>query len=287
MIKLKPLLRAMALIFATVSLAGCQWALLNPKGVIAAQEKDLLVEAVLLMLIIVIPVILMSFIIGWRYRAKNSKAKYSPNWAHNNWLEAACWTLPVIIIIILAVMTWVSTHALDPYKPLDPKTKPVTIQAIALDWKWLFIYPDQHIATVNYIQIPVHQPIKFEITSDAPMNSLEIPQLAGQIYAMTGMRTKLYFNANTAGNYAGLSTNYSGAGFSNMTFKVKATSQQAFSKWVQSVKTGHNPLTSSVYQQLTRPSEKDPAVYFSSVPHGLFNQVIMKYMGPDMPSMSS
>lgn len=265
-----------------VFLGGCKLAILDPKGIIAASEKHLLVDATLLMLIVVIPVIIINLVFAWKYRASNNNAKYTPNWGHSNIIEVICWTIPCIIIGILAVMTWTSTHKLDPYRPLDMKAKVLTIEAIALDWKWLFIYPKQRIATVNYVQIPVDVPIRFLVTSDAPMNSLEIPQLAGQIYAMTGMRTKLNLVANHPGSYVGLSTNFSGDGFSSMRFIVKATSKEKFDQWVAFAQHSPNKLTQFTYHHLELPSENNRIEYFSkTVPH-LFNKVIMKYMDPSI-----
>lgn len=267
-------------------LSGCKLAILDPKGLVAANEKQLLVHATLLMLIVVVPVIILSLVIAWRYRAENTKAKYTPEWAHSNVVEFFMWAIPAIIISILAVMTWVSSHQLDPYKPLDMKGKIITIEAIALDWKWLFIYPDQHIASLNYMQIPVNTQIKLLVTSDAPMNSLEIPQLAGQIYAMTGMQTKLHLVANEQGSYKGLSTNYSGAGFSSMDFIVKATSKRAYNKWVRKTQAAPKSLSLTEYKKLALPSEHVKPMFFSSVRPKLFNNVIMKYMKPEMHGMN-
>lgn len=261
-------------------LSGCKMAILDPKGVIAASEKHLLIDATLLMLIVVIPVIILSFLFTWRYRRKNSKAQYTPNWSHSTTLEIVWWAIPCIIIGILATMTWISTHKLDPYRPLDVKKKPIVIEAVALNWKWLFIYPEQHIASLNYIQIPTQVPIRFLVTADAPMNSLEMPQLAGQIYAMPGMRTKLNWMANEAGTYTGLSTNFSGDGFSGMHFVIRATSRKQFNHWVQSVKQTQNPLTLAKYKQVEKPSENVKPQYFSSVSHHLFQNIIMKYTKP-------
>jgi len=280
-------LRVFLLLGLITLLTGCKMAILNPKGQIATSEMHLLVGSTILMLVVVIPVIILSFVIPWRYRATNTKAKYTPDWCDSVMLEIIWWSIPCIIIIILATATWIMTHRLDPYRPLAGKEKPLTIQAIALDWKWLFIYPDQHIATVNYLQIPVNKPIRFYITSDAPMNSLEIPQLAGQIYAMTGMRTTLHFNATSPGIYRGLSTNYSGPGFSAMHFKVKATSTKEFNKWVKALQQKPKQLTMTAYNKLVKPSRANPVEYFSSPTNNLFNKVIMKYMGPDMPSMKN
>jgi cytochrome o ubiquinol oxidase subunit II len=264
----------------TLLLSGCKMALLNPKGMIAASEKHLFIDAILLMLIVVIPVIILSFVFAWKYSAKNQNANYTPDWSHSTAIEAVCWIIPCVIIGILAVMTWISSHKLDPYRPLDVKGKPIIIEAIALDWKWLFIYPKQHIATVNFVQFPAHVPIRFLITADAPMNSLEIPQLAGQIYAMAGMRTKLNLIADEPGIYDGFSANYSGNGFSDMKFTVKASSRERFDKWVRKVKRSKHRLTMSTYDRLARPSENDKVHYFSHSEKQLFHKVIEKYLKP-------
>ncbi len=271
----------MSLIAAvTLLLSGCKIAMLNPKGIIAISEMHLLIDATLLMLIVVIPVIILTFVIVWRYRASNKKAKYTPNKAHSTMLEVVCWSIPAIIIIILATITWISTHKLDPYKPLDTKSKPLTIQVISLDWRWLFIYPKQRIATINYIQIPVNQQVRFLITADSPMNSIEMPQLAGQIYAMPGMRTKLHFMANEKGRYRGFAANYTGDGFANMVFWVQAVDKRHFRQWVRAAQRSPHKLTMAAYNQLIKPSKDSKVHYFSAPAHNLFNKVIMKYMMP-------
>lgn len=266
-------------------LSGCHFAILNPKGIIAATEKNVLVDAVLLMLIVVIPVIILSFLVPWRYRESNTKAVYKPEWSHSTILEAIWWAIPCVIILILAILAWIYTHSLDPYRPLAADDDTVMIEAIALDWKWLFIYPAQHIATVNLLELPVHKPIRLFITADAPMNSLEIPQLAGQIYAMTGMQTKLNLRADSTGDFVGLSTNYSGDGFSGMHFLVKVVTQSQYNAWIQSVAQSPKQLDMITYNQLFKPSQNNPAEYFSNVTPGLFSTTIVKYMGP-MPGMA-
>ena len=275
------------LLGCTLLLTGCHFSILEPAGIIAATEKKIFVEAILLMLIVVIPVIILSVIIPWRYRANNTKARYEPNWCHNNLLEFIWWTIPCIIIFILSVMVWIYTHKLDPYKPLDVDTQetPVMIEAIALDWKWLFIYPQHHIATVNKVEIPVDRPVRFFIASDAPMNSLEIPRLAGQIYAMTGMQTKLNLMATQIGVYTGLSTNFSGNGFSGMNFKVHVVSKEEYAAWVKTVEKAPNHLTMDAYNELIKPSKNNPVAYFSNAQPGLFSDSIIKWMGP-MPGMT-
>lgn len=279
-------LRSLFLMGAVFLLAGCQahFAILDPKGTIAGMEKKVFIEAVLLMLIVVIPVIILSVIIPWRYRASNTKATYRPDWAHSTLLEVIWWGIPCIIIGILAVMTWIYTHSLDPYRPIAADSDTVMVEAIALDWKWLFIYPQYHVASVNELNIPVNKPVRFYIAADAPMNSLEIPRLAGQIYAMTGMQTKLNLVATEVGTYTGLSTNFSGEGFAGMNFKVHVTSMDDFQAWVNKAKQSPKQLTMDAYNQLILPSQNNPVEYFSNPAKGLFESSIIKWMGP-MPGM--
>ncbi len=273
----------------TLLLSGCKAVMLDPKGIIAADEKQILITAVGLMLIVVIPVIILTFVIAWKYRASNTKAKYTPEWSHSTILEIVWWTIPCVIILILAVITWISSHQLDPYKPLDLKAKPVTIEVIALDWKWLFIYPDQHIATVNFVELPVNVPVRFLITADAPMNSFQIPQLAGQIYAMPGMQTKLNIMATATGDYAGMSANYSGVGFTYMNFIARVATQEDFNKWVKTAQKSSDKLGMEAYNKLAMPTRNNPPESFSAVADGLFNAIMMKYMmpGPAMKGMEN
>ena len=266
-------------------LSGCNMVVLNPKGIIADDEKRLLITAVLLMLIIIIPVIILTFVIAFRYRASNTKAKYTPDWCHSNLLEAIWWTIPIIIIAVLATITWISTHRLDPYRPLNSTVKPITIQVVSLEWRWLFIYPEQNIATLNFVEFPVNTPVNFLITSDAPMNSFQIQQLAGQIYSMAGMQTKLHLIASQTGDYIGRSVSFSGDGFSNMAFTARVATPDQFNQWVQTVKQSPNALTLDAYNKLVPASKDNSVQYFSSVDNNLFNNIIMKFMGPDMGSM--
>jgi cytochrome o ubiquinol oxidase subunit 2 len=224
--------------------------LLNPKGTIALAEKNLLITAVGLMLIVIIPVFIMLFSFAWRYRASNTKAKYTPDWHSNVALEIIWWAVPIAIITILAVITWKSSHDLDPFKPIDSTVKPVIIEVVALDWKWLFIYPEEHIATVNYLKIPKDTPINFKITADAPMNAFWIPQLGSQVYAMPGMSAKLHLMATEVGTYKGVSSNFSGAGFSGMKFDTSVVSGEEYVKWVNTVRTVPASLTKREYAVL-------------------------------------
>jgi len=279
--KLKKLFAVLSLSPVLLLLGGCKMALLDPKGIIAASEKSLILDALYLMLIVVIPVMIMALLFAWRYRASNKSAHYSPNWSHSTMLEVIWWSVPCIIIAILATMTWISSHQLDPYRPLDVKGKPLKIEAVALNWRWLFIFPEQHVATINFIDIPVNRPVRFFITADAPMNSFSIPQLAGQIYAMTGMRTKLNIMATSKGTYYGSSTNFSGEGFAGMHFNVRVSSQRDFNAWVKQVRhTAKQQLTLPVYRQVAKSTENTQVEYFANPAKNLFNHIIMKYMGP-------
>lgn len=260
---------------AALLLSGCQWAVLDPKGPIGVQERSIIITATVLMLVVVVPVIALIFIFAWRYRASNEKADYQPNWSHSNRIEAVVWLIPCIIIAALGVIAWRSSHTLDPYRPLDSKVKPIRIDAVALDWKWLFIYPDQKVATVNQVAFPANVPVEFHITSATVMNAFFIPQLGSQIYAMARMQTQLHLMASDPGTYQGLSSNYSGDGFSGMTFKAIALpSQQGFDAWVAKVKASRETLGAAAYQQLAKPSENNPVEYYSQVRPDLFADIV-------------
>ncbi len=275
------ILLALALLaLLTIYLCGLDIAVLNPKGMIALKQRELLITATLLMLIIVVPVFILTIVIAWKYRAGNSKAKYSPDWDKDHLYESIWWGFPTAIAIALGIIIWNGSHELDPFKPLDTGVKSMKIQAIALQWKWLFIYPEQNIATLNFVQFPEQVPIEFEITSDAPMNSFWIPQLGGQIYAMSGMRTKIHLIANEIGSFRGSSANISGTGFAGMTFTAKASSQEDFDRWVQSIQESSGPIRLDEYNQLTKPSAYDPVAFYVLKQEDLFDQVVMKYMVP-------
>lgn len=256
------------------------WVIMDPKGPIATDEKHLILTAFGLMLIVVIPVIVMTFAFAWKYRASNKQAAYMPKWDNSHAVEAVVWTVPAIIVLILSVLVWRSTHELTPEKPLASEVKPIVVEVVAMDWKWLFIYPEQGVATVNHLVIPTGTPVTFHITSDSVMNSFFIPRLGGQIYAMAGMQTELNLLADTEGTYRGLNTQFSGEGFSGMNFEVKATTPQAFEKWLKETKTPGHKLDISRFKQLEESSEYDQPIYFSSFQPGLFQSILHKY-APD------
>ena len=259
---------------------------LSPSGVVALHERTVLLATVGLSAIIVIPVFIMLFSFAWSYRAggPESQKRHNPNWDHDSWwtTEYMWWLPPAAIVLILSVIAWQTSHSLDPYKPLASANAPITVDVIALQWKWLFIYPQQGIATVNFLEIPENTPIHFLVTSDAPMNSFWIPSLGSQIMAMPGMTNQLYLEANNVGTFNGLSANISGKGFSGMTFQVKSVSPTDFNGWVNTVQNNSaaHALTQDEYGVLAQPSENVPALSFSSVDPNVYTASIMKYMMP-------
>ena len=263
------------------------WTLMDPKGPIATDEKHLILTAFGLMLIVVIPVIVMTFAFAWKYRAGNKQASYTPKWDYSHKVEAVIWVVPAIIVVILSVLVWNSTHELTPEKPLVSTVKPVIVEVVAMDWKWLFIYPEQGVATVNRLVIPTGTPITFHITSDSVMSSFFIPRLGGQIYAMAGMQTQLNLLADTAGTYRGLNTQFSGEGFSGMHFVVEATSPEGFQRWLGDTKNSPLKLDNARFKKLEVPSESDEPAYFSSFQPELFQSILQKYAPGDAMSQAS
>ncbi|MDB5225484.1 MAG: ubiquinol oxidase, subunit [Candidatus Adlerbacteria bacterium] len=256
---------------------------LDPKGVIALAERGLMFQALGFMLIVAIPVYFLLFFFAYKYRASNKKAKYSPNWEHGRMEELVWWVIPLEVVLVLGALTWGSTHELHPPKPLAGGD-PLIIQVVALDWKWLFIYPEQGIATVNYLHMPVNRPVEFRITSDAPMNSFWIPQLGGQIYAMTGMVTALNLMATEPGAYAGASANYSGEGFATMKFTAWAVTPEEFDAWVGRIKASPETLSWEKYKELVEPSSSVPQTFYAAIAPGLFDSVLMQFMDAHNPT---
>jgi cytochrome o ubiquinol oxidase subunit 2 len=280
---ISPLVRRGLLFFPFPLLAGCDTIVLNPSGDIAAQQGQLVIISTYLMLLIIVPVIALICIFAWRYRKNNTSAAYEPDWDHSTKLELLIWGAPLLIIIALGLLTWISTHKLDPYRPLErldanrpiaAETKPLVVQVVALDWKWLFIYPEQGIATVNELVTPVDVPVRFKLTASTVMNSFYIPALAGQIYAMPGMDTTLNAVINKPGEYEGFSANYSGAGFSHMRFKYHGVSAADFDSWVQKTKAGGGMLDRADYLALEKPSERDPARRYGAVAPNLYDAIV-------------
>ncbi len=276
-------------------LGGCDAVLLNPSGDVALQQRNLIYMATGLMLIVILPVIVATILFAWRYRAANRKARYDADWDHSTRLELVIWSVPLLIIIALGSITWVSTHLLDPYrplsrisadKPLAAHVEPLTVEVVALDWKWLFIYPEYGFATVNELAAPVDRPIRFKITASSVMNSFFIPALAGQIYAMPGMQTMLHAVINAPGEYEGMSANYSGAGFSGMHFRFHGLDQAGFDAWVEKNRAAGGVLDRAGYLDLERPSENDPVRRWAAVDSDLYRLILNRCVRPGTTCMS-
>lgn len=255
-------------------------AVLFPKGIIALEERNLLFIIQILMLFVIIPVYILTFIFSWIYRADNPKGKYDPDLVDNRIAEYIWWGIPCVMVLIVAVLTGVKTHQLDPFKSIESKNKEMTIQVVALQWKWLFIYPEEEIASVNFVQFPIDTPIRFEITADAPMNSFWIPHLGGQIYAMPKMKTILNLIANEVGDFRGSSANISGKGFAGMTFITRVSSEEDYHQWVKSAKQASNTLNLKDYNQLASPSQNNPVEIFQLKDQSLFDQIVNKHKHP-------
>jgi len=252
---------------------------LEPSGPIARSIDDLFWITVALMAIIIIPVFSMTACFIWKYRASNNKVSYAPDWGSPIWIEWLVWLFPALIVLILTIMTWIYTHQLDPYKPQESTAPPLVIQVIALDWKWLFIYPEQNIAVVNELTLPVNRPVIFKITSNTVMNSFFIPRLGGQIYAMAGMETQLHLIADKPGRYFGENIQYSGLGFPYQNFETIATTPQDFDTWVKKARQSSVKLDPNHFNELSKPSVSHPVTYYASVSPDLFKQVIDQFTG--------
>lgn len=271
----------MAALLLVISLGGLMYAFrdhvafFNPAGLIALQQRNLFIFAILLMLLVVVPVFFMLFAFAWRFRETNTRAVYRPDWDGSRKLEIIWWGVPIVIIAILGSITWVTSHTLDPSRPIASNKPAMKVEVVALRWKWLFIYPESNIAAVNELHLPVGRPVEFVITSDGPMNSFWIPKLGGQIYAMAGMTSRLNLIADQPGIYSGSSANISGEGFADMKFSVVAQPDVEFSAWLSSL--GDNKLSSlsvSSYRQLAAPGVADKPLFYSPVDQGIFDYVI-------------
>ncbi len=277
-------------VFVYAYLGGASIPVLDPAGPVAAGERSVIFITLLLCSIIVVPVFFLLFYFAWQYKAGSVEAaiEHSPNWDHvNPWAEFFWWLVPTVIIVALSVVMWHSTRELDPYKKLVGSNVPLTVEVVALNWKWLFIYPSLNIATVNMLELPVNSAVTFTLTADAPMNTFWIPQLGGQIMVMPGMSTELNLLASRPGVFKGLSGNVSGKGFAGMNFDVHAVPQEEFDAWVARVKAQQNPLTLQAYTALASTSINNPPAYYSGVEQNLYTSIIMKFMAPQKAPASN
>ncbi|USG61943.1 ubiquinol oxidase subunit II [Sneathiella marina] len=285
----KSRISALFLVLLAASLTGCglmDAPVLDPKGPIATAERDLLFAAFCLMLIVLIPVFAMTLFFSWRYRENGGKGKHRPKWASSSIIETFVWLVPIVIIISLSYLTWTYTFKLDPYRALESDKPAINVQVIAQDWKWLFIYPDYNIASVNELAFPSNRPLSLEITSDTVMNSFMVPALGGQIYAMAGMTTRLQLLADENGSFTGRNTQFSGDGFSDQHFQAVAMTEQEFENWVAARTQSPEILDGTRYRKLAAKSVAHPVEYFSDVVPDLFKGIIAKYTSRDCPGDS-
>ncbi|MGK5511399.1 cytochrome aa3 quinol oxidase subunit II [Brevibacillus formosus] len=270
-------------VLGTVLLTGCgsEYLVLNPKGPVAETQYNLIIISTILVAVIIVPVIALTAFIVYRYRdTPGNKASYKPEWAHSTTLEVIWWIIPIVIVALLGYFTVRDVYVLK--ENPNKEVAPMTIQVTALDWKWMFTYPEQNIATVNHLEIPAGVPIRFQVSADAPMNSFWVPELGGQIYAMAGMATELYLQADEPGTFAGFSSNFSGEGFAKMQFDVVAKPKEEFDNWVKEVKGTTPAMTKADYEELRKPGVTDKFTY-SAFPEGMFEEIVAKYgHGHDM-----
>ena len=272
-----------ALLAVILVLMGEGALLTHPKGIIAHKELDLMITDILLMLSVIVPTCIVLFIVVWNRSKKKSAADYDSEHTFGPRVQVVLWAIPAVIVAVMATITWYATYELDPFRPLLSERKPLAIQVVALDWKWLFIYPEQEIATVNLVRFPAGTPIHFELSADnSPMNSFWIPQLSGQIYTMTGMATQLHIMADEPGEYVGRAAEINGEGFADMTFKAQSCSDSDFEEWVAHVRQSPLQLTAATYNKLVARSVNNPVALYSHVDKDLFHKIVMKPLEPTM-----
>lgn len=266
-------MKRLILLIGIAALAGCTGGVLDPKGPIAAAERQILLNSLGIMLAIVVPTILATLGVAAWFRASNRKARYLPDFEDSGRLELLVWAVPAMTVILVGGVAWVSSHELDPRRAISSEVKALEIQVVSLDWKWLFIYPEQGVAAVNELTVPAGTPVRFELTSSGVMNSFFVPQLGGQIYTMAGMVTHLNLQADHPGTYPGLSANYSGKGFSDMRFAVNALGAEEFAGWVKAAQSAGPVLDAQVYAELAKPSASVAPFTYRDVAPNLFNAI--------------
>ncbi|WP_082525688.1 MULTISPECIES: ubiquinol oxidase subunit II [unclassified Mesorhizobium] len=269
-----------AVLLAPIVLTACQPAVLDPQGTVGIAEKTILIDSLAIMLAIVVPTIVTTFIFAWWFRASNTRATYLPNWEYSGRIELIVWSIPLLVIMLLGGVAWIGSHELDPAKPLTSNTPPLEVQVVALDWKWLFIYPGQRIASVNHLVVPAGTPIHFSLTSASVMNAFFVPRLGSMIYTMNGMTTQLNLRADAPGTFHGLSSHYSGDGFSDMHFEVQAVSAQRFAAWIDATRDVGPSLDAKSYAALARQSVNTTPFTFRAADPDLFQQIVTQQLPP-------
>ncbi|MDE2154599.1 MAG: ubiquinol oxidase subunit II [Xanthomonadaceae bacterium] len=287
-------LRGLLLFPPALMLGGCNLVLLHPAGDVARQQSDLMIASVILMSLIIVPVLIATGVIAWRYRATNKDAEYDPEWDHSTQFELVVWAAPLLIIVVLGAMTWIGTHQLDPYRsltriaagrPVAADIRPLEVEVVSLDWKWLFFYPQYGIATVNELAAPVDVPIHFKLTSTETMNAFFVPSLAGMIYTMPGMQTVLNAVINKPGDFDGFSSNYSGHGFTDMRFRFHGMSRQDFDRWVAGVRANGGDLDTRAFDRLNRPSRAEPVRHYAHFEADLYHRILDQCVDPGQVCM--
>jgi len=278
--RFRRLVLRLAPLSASLLLSGCDWAVLNPKGPVGDGNATLLVDSVAIMLVIVVPTIIATLGVAWWFRSSNQRAFYLPDWEYSGQLELIVWAIPLLTIMLLGGVTWIGSFALDPARPLESKEAPLNVQVVSLDWKWLFIYPDQHVASVNRLVIPAGTPIRFSLTSGSVMTAFFVPQLGSMIYTMNRMRTQLNLKADEPGTFRGLATQISGDGFADMHFEVEAKSQEDFYAWLGQVRANGPELTPESYIALSKQSVVPAPFTFRTVSDGLFEKILDQTLPP-------
>ena len=263
-----------------LSLAACQAAVLDPRGPIGRADRTILIDSMAIMLAIVIPTIVATLAFAWWFRASNTRARYLPDWEFSGKIELVVWSIPALTILLLGGVTWIGSHQLDPAEPIASKAAPLEVQVVSLDWKWLFIYPEQRVAAVNQLVIPAGVPVRFSITSASVLNTFFVPQLGSMIYAMNGMTSTLHLQADQPGTFPGLSGHFSGDGFSDMHFEVKAVGADEFTAWVQGARSAGRALDQAAYAVLARQGSPALVATFASVEPDLFAKVVSQRLPP-------
>jgi cytochrome o ubiquinol oxidase subunit II len=265
---------------APIVLTACQPAVLDPQGPVGLAQKSILIDSLVIMLAIVIPTIAATFAFAWWFRASNMRARYLPDWAYSGRIELIVWSIPLLVIMLLGGVAWIGSHDLDPAKPLTSNTPPLEVQVVSLDWKWLFIYPGQRVASVNRLVVPAGVPLHFSLTSASVMNVFFVPQLGSMIYTMNGMTTQLYLQADAPGTFLGLSAHYSGAGFPGMHFDVLAVPAERFAAWIEATRNVGPTLDPGSYAALARQSMNIPPFTFRATDPELFQQIVTQKLAP-------
>ena len=274
-------LRVSLILLGVLALGGCSGGVLDPKGPSAAANSLIMINSLEIMLAIVIPTIIAGCVMAWWYRSSNTRALYRPDWAYSGRLELIVWSIPILVILLLSGVIWIGSHELDPAEPLQSSEKPINVQVVSMDWKWLFMYPEQGVASVNELTVPAGVPVRFSLTSSTVMNMFFVPQLGSMIATMNGMVTQLNLKADHPGEFIGMSSQFSGDGFSDMGFKVHALPKDDFAKWVEKAKAGDGPvLDRAGYDALNRPSKRNPPVTYRSMDPNLFHAIATREIPP-------